>query len=233
MAPQSKPTSELPATLTGRGLRAMTRAPWPVWLIFVLCLIPEILLLGADLGLWGTDRWRNLALAYGAFWAGLLRDWPANYPLQQVTMFATYGFLHAGIMHFAVNMITLFSLGTVIALRLGPRQFLALYFLSVVGGALGFAVIGTVAAPMVGASGALFGLAGAWLGREYIERADRGDRVRPVLQSILMLILLNAALWWAMGGHLAWQTHLGGFLVGWLYAFYVDRKHNTATGAVR
>jgi len=36
------------------------------------------------------------------------------------------------------------------------------------------------------------------------------------------LIVLNLVLWWAMDGLLAWQTHLGGFIIGWVVALMID-----------
>jgi rhomboid protease GluP len=35
-----------------------------------------------------------------------------------------------------------------------------------------------------------------------------------VLKAIAFLVAMNVVLWWAMDGHLAWQTHLGGFRGG-------------------
>ena len=36
--------------------------------------------------------------------------------------------------------------------------------------------------------------------------------------------LLNLLLWWAMDGQLAWETHLGGFLAGWVMALLADPR---------
>lgn len=88
--------------------RHATRAVF--WLIAVCCLIEAILSLG-DLGVWGVPRFRQAVYEYGGFWAGLLGDWKPNYPLQPWLMFLTYGFLHSGPLHLAVNMVTLYSLG--------------------------------------------------------------------------------------------------------------------------
>lgn len=198
--------------------------PAALWAIFALCLLPEAVLTGADLGLWGTARWRMIAWANGGFWAGLLQDWQPNYPFQPLAMFATYGFLHAGVAHFALNMLTLFSVGTPIADRLGQGRFLALYAASLIGGAAGFAALSDIAAPMVGASGALFGLIGAWIAWDYDQRRRDGAPLGPIAQSLLWLVFLNLALWWAMDGHLAWQTHLGGFLAGAALGLWFDRR---------
>jgi rhomboid protease GluP len=194
--------------------------------IAVACLVPELILSGADLGVWGSTRWRGTVLQYAGFWSGLLGNWQPNYALQPAAMFATYGFLHAGFSHFLINMITLFSLGDPVIARIGTARFLWLYLICLIGGAVGFALFSNEIAPMVGASGALFGLAGALLAWEFTARRRNRQRLTPVYRSLLMLAALNLILWWAMKGHLAWETHLGGFLAGWVFALLVHRQNS-------
>ncbi|GAA6189974.1 rhomboid family intramembrane serine protease [Litorivita sp. NS0012-18] len=195
-------------------------APLALYVILGLCLIPELALMGADKGLWGTSLWRNLVYQYGAFWPGLLDNWRANYPLQSLTMFLSYGFLHAGVWHFGLNMMTLFSLGTPLANDFGQGRFLALYAAAIFGGALGYALLGQGSQPMVGASGALFGLAAAFIRRDW-RAAPEGKAVQALFLPILGLIALNVLMYWTMGGRLAWQTHLGGFIAGWMAAVFL------------
>jgi rhomboid protease GluP len=71
---------------------------------------------------------------------------------------------------------------------------------------------------MVGASGALFRLVGAWLAWEGLERIAAGHILWPVLAGVGGVILLNLIMYWAMDGVLAWETHLGGFVAGWITA---------------
>jgi rhomboid protease GluP len=137
------------------------RRPWGVIFLIMLSILPELALQGADWGLWGSARWRPLTYQNGAFWGGLLRGWRPNYEVQPYTMFVTYAFLHAGMGHLIFNMITLFSLGYAITLLAGLSHMLLIYGASMLGGAIGFGLLGTVVQPMVGASGAVFGLGGA------------------------------------------------------------------------
>lgn len=215
----SDPSTDRPAALVPPG--GVPAALW--WLILVTSL-PELILTAADLGLVGTARWRPWAYQNGAFWSGLLRDWTPNYRLQPATMFVTYAFLHSGMMHLATNMLGLFGLGTLVAGRIGTGRMLALYFVSVLGGAAAFGLLYAGPAPMVGASGAVFGLLGAWL---YWDRADlrqRGAPTRSVWRAIGALVVLNAVFWVLLGGGLAWETHLGGFVAGWAGAVVIDRR---------
>ncbi len=184
-------------------------------LILLACLATEGILQGADHGLWGSARWRGWAYEYGGFWRGLLGTWQPNYASQPVAMFASYGFLHGGFVHLLINMITLVSLGRLVIERVGQSRFVAIYALSLLGGAAGFALLSTAVQPMVGASGALFGLAGAVVAWEYTARRLAHERLGPVLRILALLIALNFVMYWATDGHLAWETHLGGFLTGW------------------
>ena len=205
------------------------RLPYTVWVathgaliaILVICVVVEVLLQGADHGLWGSPRWRGLAYQNGGFWRGLLDNWRPNYDAQPVVMFATYGFLHGGAVHLLVNMITLVSLGQMVIERVGQLRFVLIYMLSLLGGAVGFALLSTAVQPMVGASGALFGLAGVLTGWEYTARRLAREGIRPVLRVIGLLTLLNVIMYWAMDGNLAWETHLGGFLAGWAAGWWV------------
>lgn len=199
---------------------APSRRPVPpvIWLLVLASAIPEAIFSGADLGLWGSPEWRLTAYQYGAFWAGLMHGWQATWPGQPVAMFATYGFLHGGLSHLALNMATLIAFGAVLAPRFGTTSFLLLYALAQIGGGLAFGWLSVDGAPMVGASGAIFGLAGAFLVLTAKQLRQRGRSILPVVQSAGGIVLLNAALWWAMGGTLAWQAHLGGFVAGAIYA---------------
>ncbi len=202
-------------------------ADWrhPVLLgLFISCLLPELLLSGADLRLWGQPFWRMLAVQNFGFWPGLLDNWRPNYRVQPATMFLTYCLLHAGFMHFAVNMMTLFSLGRPLLARFGGGAFMLLYLASAIGGSIGFALLSSQILPMVGASGALFGLAGALVGLHHRDRLATHDSQGPVVRAVLGLVALNLVLWWAMDGQLAWETHLGGFLTGWGVAIGLDRR---------
>jgi membrane associated rhomboid family serine protease len=79
----------------------------------------------------------------------------------------------------------------------------------------------------VGASGALFGLAGGLLAWAYVDLYTFEERLWPVARAALLLAGLNLILWWAMDGQLAWETHLGGFIAGWVTALLIDpRAHH-------
>lgn len=192
--------------------------------LIALCAGIELVLILSDQGLIANGRLRQTAYDFGGFWPGLLGNWRPNYPLQPWTMFLTYGFLHGGPAHLIVNMITLWSLGRPVLARVGPLGFTLLYAAALLGGAAGFALLAPGLRPMVGASGALFGLIGGLLAWAYVDRFTFHEGLWPVLRAVLFLIALNLVLWWAMDGQLAWETHLGGFLTGWIAALLIDPR---------
>ena len=204
-------------------MRGAPRSAWIFAALIVAVLTGvEGLLVAGDAGAFGPRPWRLLAYGYGAFWSGLLSDWRPNFPLEPMTMFFSYAFLHADIWHLAGNALTLLYLAPMLAARIGTGRTALAYGAAIPGGAAGFALLAHSAQPMVGASGAVFGLAGAFLQAEHSARRRGGYDTGPVWRAMLGLAVLNLVLWWAMGGLLAWQTHLGGFAAGWAAALLTD-----------
>jgi len=198
--------------------------PLTVAAIAAVCVPIELVLLSADLGLWADPTLRSRAYVTGAFWKSLLLGAEPRFAAQPVTMFGTYAFLHGGPVHLVVNMIALASFGTAIVNRIGQKRFLVVYGISVLGGAVGFGLFSESPAPMVGASGALFGLLGVWVCWDYLDRRYHGDPLWVTLRAIVFLVLYNLVFWLLLHGQLAWETHFGGFVAGWLLAIYWGRS---------
>ena len=196
--------------------RQVLATPRSIWVLAILCAIPEVLLLGADWGLWGSARWRSLAYTQGALWAGLLHGWTPNFALQPVTMFFSYAWLHTGPGHLLGNLAALLWLGPQVVARRGVWGLILIWGAAVLGGGVAFGLLTSSPAPMVGASGALFGLAADWVVAEVQREKQWRARTLRCLSLIAVLLALNAAVWAIQHGDLAWETHLGGFLAGLL-----------------
>lgn len=208
-------------------LSETARLLWRKYLVLVAviaaCVSIELVLELSDFGAFGeSSRLRRLIYEYAGFWPGLLGNWEPNYVGQPTAMFLTYGFLHGGFFHLLVNMITLWTTGRLVIDRVGQRRFVLLYSAAIIGGGLGFALLSSGVTPMVGASGAIFGVIGGLLSWSYVDLFAIKERLWPVARAVLFLIGLNIVLWWAMDGQLAWQTHLGGFVFGWVFALMID-----------
>ncbi len=136
----------------------------------------------------------------------------------------TYMFLHAGMWHLFFNMLGLYFFGPRLELEIGTRHFLWLYFLSgIMGGLLSF--IFTPYTAIVGASGAIFGVL---IGYAHFWPRDQiliwG--ILPIEARWFVLIMTALSLFGGFGGggNIAHFAHLGGFLGGWLYVRWLDRK---------
>ncbi len=202
------------------SLPTRANAPAVIWLVGLTCL-PEVVLTLLQAGLLDGDALRRWTVMHGAFWNGLLADWQPLYPLQPTAMFVTYAFLHGGFLHLIGNMVVVLALGGIAVARVGQQGFLLLYALSAIGGGAGFALLSSSEAPMVGASGAVFGLIGAWQYWEWQLRRHLGSPLGPVWRRLVGLALLNVVLWLLLSGLLAWEAHLGGFVVGVVFAALV------------
>jgi membrane associated rhomboid family serine protease len=132
-----------------------------------------------------------------------------------------------GILDIAFNMWALIFVGPALEGLLGRVRFLGVYLLSAVGGGVMYYFIAPENAPAVGASGAIFGLFGAWF---VVSR-----RLRLDTRGIVMLIAINLALSFFFHNIIAWQDHIGGLLTGVLltgaYA-YAPRKNRVALQAL-
>ena len=201
------------------SFRPLTTRHAPVLLFLAgVCAALELSFTIADLPFVGLDGLRRLAIAYGGFWSGLLADWEPIFPGQPLTMFVTYAFLHAGFLHMLFNMVLMLHLGREAVMRLGQAGFLLLFAVCAAGGGGAFALLSDTDAPMLGASGAVFGLFGATIFWDIQRRRALRQPIGPALRLIGGLVVMNLLLFVLVQGMLAWQAHLGGFVAGAVFA---------------
>lgn len=121
----------------------------------------------------------------------------------------TAAFLHAGVFHILMNMFALAQLGPVLEAALGRLRFTALYVLSALGGSVLSYVLSDPFQLGVGASGAIFGLFGAY----YVVVRRLGGETR----SIVTLLVINLVITFTVP-IIDWRAHLGGLVTGALVA---------------
>jgi membrane associated rhomboid family serine protease len=128
----------------------------------------------------------------------------------------------SGLLDIAFNMWALILVGPALERLLGHLRFTAVYLLSALGGSVLYYLIAPPYQPALGASGAIFGLFGAWF--------VVSKRLRLDSRAIVFLIVLNLAISFVWRSSIAWQAHVGGLIVGSLltaaYA-YAPRQQRT------
>ena len=112
--------------------------------------------------------------------------------------------------HIIFNMWALILVGPALERLLGHLRFLSLYLLSALGGSVLFYLLAPASEVALGASGAIFGLFGAYF---VVSR-----RLRLDTRGIVILIVLNLVISFAFSSAIAWQAHVGGLITGSLIA---------------
>lgn len=133
-------------------------------------------------------------------------------------------FAHATLWHLLFNVFGLIFIGMAFEDRIGTRPFIVIYFLSGIAGTLVFAAFrwGDPYVAVVGASGAIFGVLGAYARTFPTERMSMILLFIPLppmrIWTIVGLFFL-VQLVFAFGSmNIAWEAHLGGLAAGILLA---------------
>jgi membrane associated rhomboid family serine protease len=143
-------------------------------------------------------RFGNLALAFNGFQVvGVANG--------EYYRLITSAFLHAGVLHILFNMFALAQIGPVLENALGRVRYLALYLLAALGGSVTGYLLAPTNQPSVGASGAIFGLFGAY----YVVVRKLGGETGP----IVLLLVVNLVITFSVP-NIDWRAHLGGLVTG-------------------
>ncbi|SDD36832.1 Membrane associated serine protease, rhomboid family [Geodermatophilus telluris] len=143
------------------------------------------------------DNWRSPVFAE-------FSQIPVQVVLGEDWRLLTGAFLHIGITHLLLNMLSLLVFGPELERRLGWARYLAVYLVSALGGAVAIQLFGEPGRAVAGASAALYGLLGA-LG--VLMLAARQD-----LRGLLTLLAINVVISFLPGVSLL--GHLGGLVAG-------------------
>lgn len=138
-------------------------------------------------------------------YAGVYTQPLTGAPLEPWRMLSTV-VMHGGILHLAFNMYVLFVFGRMLEQMLGRGRFLALYVLAGLAGSVAVDYLASPFQGVVGASGAIFGLMGAFF---VIQRRLGGNTTQ-----LLVLVGINLVIGFIPGTNVAWQAHVGGLVVG-------------------
>jgi membrane associated rhomboid family serine protease len=136
-----------------------------------------------------------------------LTNWLVYYaPLSfsQPWRFITSLVAHGSPLHLLSNMFSLYIIGRMLEPALGRMRYLALFLISGIGGAVAVALL-VPGNPVLGASGAIFGMLGALL---VLIRRFGGNATQ-----ILVVVGINLVIGFVLPG-VSWQAHIGGFVAG-------------------
>jgi membrane associated rhomboid family serine protease len=134
---------------------------------------------------------------------------------QQWYRIVTAAFLHGGLVHIGVNMISLWSLGRFIEMAAGSVRMLFIYIVAMIASGLGVVYLSSpqyLNVPTLGASGAIFGLFGAL----FAIGLKLGRPGMQLVRDNIGILALNLIITFAPGLNISWQAHVCGLIAGFL-----------------
>ena len=187
----------------GGGISSMLRANPAMWSVLAINVAYFMLLEAA-----GGSQNVQVLIDYGAKYGPAIAD-------GEYWRLVTPVFMHIGPFHLLANSISLLIFGGIVERSYGWRAFLAIYLTAgVAGNVASYAAGPTVGA---GASGAIFGMLGAFAIYLYFNRAMLGSGARGSLGGLAFIIAINISFGLTTTGVDNW-AHLGGLIAGVLLA---------------
>ncbi len=187
---------------------------------------------------------QNLILLYDAAFIPALYTGAYGFDWFMLSRPFTYTFLHGSLAHVAINMVWLAAFGPPLANRFGPLRFAVFFAVTgLAAAALFFVVHPSMQAPLVGASGSISGMMGAaarfgfQIDRSAGKSAFTGAplpfpmvmRSRSVVTFLAVWMIINlvsgvVGLGAGETDQIAWEAHIGGFLLGFFALRLFDRR---------
>ena len=154
-------------------------------------------------------------------------------------------FMHGGFMHLIGNMLYMWIFADNIEDSLGPKKFIIFYLLSGIGAAMAQILMDTHSqVPMVGASGAIGGVLGAYLINHPNARVlvlipfgffSQLIKIKAlyVLGFWFVLQFINSAMMSSQGGGVAYAAHIGGFVSGVVLILFFNKRIKRKTKVIK
>ena len=202
--------------------------PVVTYFIISLCVLVFLMQLGSQ-----SYKTGQLFYSYGLIPSVLMGHNQLPMDLYAVPAFITIFssmFMHGGFMHIIGNMLYMWIFADNIEDDLGPTKFIIFYLLSGIGAAMAQVLMDTHSQiPMVGASGAIGGVLGAYL----INHPNAKVLVLIPFGFFSQLIKIRAlyvlGFWFILqfissGGGVAYAAHIGGFVSGMILILFFNKK---------
>jgi len=197
-----KPTS--PST---RGYRGFRNFRFNLNALWILIGINLVVLIAARIN---DNVVVQLGLVPSLFWE---RPWTI----------LTNMFVHYDIWHIFGNMLTLFYFGRVLSQLVGQNKFLLLYFGGGILGNILYILLGPSLSIAIGASGAVYAIAGALV----VMMPTMRVAIWGILPMPLWLVILLFFVLWSLPNvvpGVAWQAHIGGLVAGLIAGYFFRRR---------
>ena len=203
--------------------------PIVTYFIIILCVLIFLVQLGSQ-----SYKTGQLFYSYGLIPSVLMGNKQLPVDLYAIpgwlTIFSSM-FMHGGFMHLIGNMLYMWIFADNIEDNLGGSKFLIFYILTGIGAAMTQVLIDTHSeVPMVGASGAIGGVLGAYL----INHPNAKVLVLIPFGFFSQLIKIKAlyvlGFWFILqfissGGGVAYAAHIGGFVSGIILILFFNKKN--------
>jgi membrane associated rhomboid family serine protease len=202
-----------------KTIRTLPSAPLATQVLIAINAVVFVAEVATGVTLGGTDS--GWVYTHGAlFGPALTAHDLAGVGTHQYWRLLTAGFLHASLLHIAINMLSLWFVGRVLEPAIGTLDFVAIYFAALLAGSFG-ALLFQPDIPTLGASTAIFGIFGALIVVAHARNIPLWQSgLGPILLLNLVFTLTISDI--SIGGHLGGLA--AGFLAGWLVVEYHERR---------
>ena len=198
-----------------RGLRNFSFGLNPVWAIIIANLILYVVVLVSGSGLYPVGE-KVIPTDRFTYYLGLIPYYFTSRPWTILTSM----FVHSGFGHIFGNMITLYFFGSFLNRLVGNGRFLLIYFIGGIAGNALYLLLGQSLSIVVGASGAVYAIAGALV----VMMPKLPVRLYFIIPVPLWVVVLVFFVLWSFIPGVAWQAHLGGLAVGLIAGYFLRRK---------
>lgn len=201
--------------------------PWVIWALALPMIAMEVVVSAGASGLVGGPTgvgWRLDALERFAFSPDLMRAMVEahQYPPQQMLRLVSYPFVHVNLTHAIFVIVILLALGKMVGEVFRAWAVLLVFFGSGVVGALVYALLPGLHAPLIGGYPPVYGMIGAFTFLLWVRLVAAGANQFRAFTLIGFLLAIQLLFGLIFGGGYEWVADLAGFATGFLLSFVVS-----------
>ena len=198
--------------------------PWVVWAMVLPMVALEAVFSAAEAGLVGGAQgigWRVAALEQYAVWPAYWRqEWQAgSLDLELLGRFVSYPFLHINPTHAIFAVVILLAMGKFVGEVFRPVSTALVYFASAAVGAVVYASVPAISAPLMGTYPGDYGLIGAFTFLIWVRLAGTGLNQLRAFSMIGFLLAVQLLFGLLFGGGYEWVADISAFVAGFLLSF--------------